>query len=245
VGFGKTGAQVKPNRVCIGTIGTIGPVVKSKKDGSPYFYEEIKIKKQADGVDNKVLLMWAPEWFQAKFADPKSFKGAMDEWCKANPRVVENEDGTTEEKDGSTFVFEKNISAKTKKDTSFLEGLSGSSEPWEEIQKALTNEDRQKTSDEVHEIIKDFLENLGPVPFLYVLKQQKQDGVLDDFYEVDEIRWLTEKNLKLYVNKAEYAAKAIASGKPKAGAPWKFTFDPTDFGFDVKLPADAEPAWVA
>jgi len=231
--------------VCVGTVGSIGKLTtpKEKDDGtvSPYHYEEIEIRPQAGGTKAKLRLMWAADWFRAAYASEKSFKGAMADWAKANPRV--DKDGDTVE--ASSFVFEKNISAPTAGKQSFLEGLCGGSAEWESLQSQLTDSVEPKSAATVHEIIANFLQELGPVPFLYTLRQERRNGVAGEYYEVDEIRHLTEKNLKALVKRAESAAEKIAKGGSNTPAPWIFKLgDPADLGLNVELPAESEPSWV-
>ncbi len=241
----KPNEKAKPTLVCVGTIGTFGDVVQSKTEGSPYYMEKVDIRPSGEGEKASFRFMWAPEFF-AKDFDPSR----LDK--------------------GETFVYKKNIASLD--GASLLEGLCGSDDSWEAVQAGLvtiendiaipaSGEDRDAArdaaSDAVDGIFAEHFANQGPVPFIYVLKQErKKDGedaegkaryVRGKYYEVDEILHLTEKNVKALVKRYEknetYAAKRTAEGK-EASAPIKFLFDPTDYGLDTEVPQSAEPAWV-
>lgn len=237
MGFQKTGARQKPTLVCVGTLKSFGGLNKSKTEGSPYYYENLEIAPQGDGKPAKLRFMWAPAWFQAAYGG-EAAGAALDAWCEANPKG---------EKPASKFVFEKNVGGRGKKDQSFLEGLAASEEPWEALSHLVTASATELTAEEVHELLASFFQDLGPQVFLYVLEQEKKDGQLTEYYEVQQIRWLNEDNLKYLVKKAEYQATQSAKGgeaAKKAGAPWVFTFDPQDLGLDVSLPVESDPSWV-
>lgn len=226
----KPNEKIKPILICVGTIGTFGDVVQSKTEGSPYYMEKVDIRPSGEGNKASFRFMWAPEFFEKDF----------------NPSDLDK---------GSEFVYKKNIASLD--GASLLEGLCGSDESWEAVQAGLQTIEDTATPEAVHGIFAEHFSNQGPVPFIYVLKQErKKDGVDEDgkvryvrgkYYEVDEILHLTEKNVKSLVKRFEknetYAAKQIAAGKV-APAQIKFKFDPTDFGIEVALPETAEPAWI-
>lgn len=231
--FRKPNARLKNTLVCVGTLGSFGDVVQSKTEGSPYYMESVEIRPSGDGQKTKFRLLWAPEFFGSDF-DPSG----LDK--------------------GQTFVYKKNISSLD--GPSLLEGLCGSAEEWENLQEAVTSLGTEPDADSVHEVLSTFLGNLGPVPFIYTMKQERKvDGtkendkgetvkryIAGEYYEVDEIQHLTEKNVKALVRRVEKNNERIEKAE-KAGkeVPVKiiFKFDPVDFGIDVELPQQ-EPAWV-
>ncbi len=226
----KPNEKAKPTLICVGTIGTFGDVVQSKTEGSPYYMEKVDIRPSGEGEKASFRFMWAPEFF-AKDFDPSR----LDK--------------------GETFVYKKNIASLD--GASLLEGLCGSDDSWEAVQAGLVTIETDATAESVHGIFAEHFANQGPVPFIYVLKQErKKDGedaegkaryVRGKYYEVDEILHLTEKNVKALVKRYEkneaYAAKQTAAGK-EAPSPLKFLFDPTDYGLETEVPQSAEPAWV-
>lgn len=244
--FGKTGSKQKASSVNLGTIGSFRSLQrpKEREDGtvSPYVYNNVELKPTNGGVKAKLRLMYDPSWYRAAFASEKSFKEAIAEWAAANPKP----DGEP----ASTFVFEKNISSKTKDSQSFLEGLCGTPEAWEELQGLLCATVEPLTAEAASELLQQFFATLGPVPVFYLLRQEKRDNVLTEFFEVDEIRHVTESNLKYFVSKATKAADAIAEGKKdrNGNLPAPIVFNvgiPEDLGLDTPLPAEEIPTWVA
>lgn len=236
--FGRTGAKQKPTIVAVGEAKSLGALTGSKTEGSPYFYETIEFSLRGSAKVGKprLRLMWAPGWFHPAFGSPTSFAAAMDEWCDANPRP----DGSP----ASTFVFEKNVSGKTSKETSFLEALAGTAENWEALQTALVADNEnggEKTAEEVHDILVSFFNEIGPQQVLITLKQEKRDGALGEYYEIDKLQPLTEKSIKAAIKSAEFVAAKIAKGGKDLPAPVEFDFDPADLGFDdIILPVPVE-----
>lgn len=230
----KPNEKAKPTLFCVGTIGTFGDVVASKTEDSPYYMEKVEIRPSGDGEKASFRLMWAPEFFAEGF-DPSSLDN------------------------GSSFVYKKNIASLD--GPSLLEGLCGSDDSWEAVQAGLVSVENEATPESVHAVLSAHFADQGPVPFIYVLRQErKKDGtrtndegkevaryVNGKYYEVDEILHLTEKNVKALVKRygksVEYAEKQTKAGKTPSLAP-KFKFDPTDYGIEVELPEVAEPAWV-
>ncbi len=222
--------SVKPTLLGIGTVKSFGGLVQSKTEGSPYFYENVELKGQGGSPDQKFRLMWAPEFFNPKFD-----LGGLSA--------------------GEKFVFEKNIGSQSAAG-GFLEGLCGSEEVSDQLQAEL-NALPDYEAETIHNCFRDFFNQLGPVPVVYKLKQERKqvDGLTADgkrqyepgkYYEVDAIYHATEQTMKSLVKSvvknAEFIAKKVADGK-EAPAAIRFKFDPQDFGFDVQVPQE-EPAWV-
>lgn len=233
-------ALLKPNEkskatlYCVGTIGVFGDVAASKTEGSPYFMEKVEIRPSGEGEKASFRFMWAREFFEAGF----------------DPSMLDNSSG---------FVYKKNIASLDGQ--SLLEGLCGSDDSWEAVQVALQAIENDATAENIHNAFASHFAEQGPVPFIYVLKQErKQDGfrtnddgkevkryVNGKYYEVDEILHLTEKNVKSLVKRYEknvaYAEKQASAGKP-APTEIRFKFDPSDFGLETVVPESAVPAWV-
>jgi hypothetical protein len=224
-------ASKKDTLINVGTISSIGELTQSKTEGSPYYYEEIEIKAAGSGQDAKIRLMWAPDFFNPNF-DTKSFTKS------------------------SEFVYAKNL-AGAEGDTGYLEGLCGSAEVFAELDEQVKNLPDYEP-ETIHEFIKSFLNGLGPVQFIYVLKQErKKDGTVDangkaryvrgKYYDVDSIQYLNEKVVKGLVRGVEANQKSRAKAEKDGKEPpvaVKFTFEPSDFGIDVEVPGQ-EPAWTA
>lgn len=221
----------KNTLIGIGTVSSFGPLVQSKAEGSPYYYENVKIKGQGGSKDASFRLMWAPAFF-----DPKFDLATLDI--------------------GAEFVFKKNIGAKEAAG-GFLEGLCGSEEVTDQLQAGL-DQLPDYEPETIHAFLSDFFNQLGPVPVVYMLKQERKQipGLTADgkklyepgkFYEVDSIYHATEDSVKQIAKRAvkneEYIAKRVSEGKD-APVRQLFSFDPQDFGFDVEIP-QTEPAWVA
>ncbi len=226
--FKKPNAAAKPTLINVGTMQSFGELVKSKTDGSPYYMEDVKLKGQGGSQDAKFRLMWAPEFMEDGF-DPSSHGKGVE------------------------FVFKKNITSLD--GGAYLEGLCGLEENFEALEaavKALPDQEPET----IHDLFKTFFSQLGPVPVIYVLKQErKQQGVDENdkkvyvngpYYEVDQVLYLNEKNIKSLVKRVEANQKKIASAIADGKTPpvkTIFKFDPTSFGFDVEVPQEA-PAWV-
>ncbi len=232
-------AQKKDTLFCAGVLDTVGPLKKSKTEDSPYYMEEIKIKGLNGAPSAKFNLMWAPQFFDPTYRS-KSFAESI---CKKTDSV--------------DFVFSKNlVTASGSNSLGYLEGLCGSPDSFIEFDN-LTKSLDTFDPETVHELIRGFLTELGPVPFIYVLKQERKAAGVDpetgkkvyvrgNFYEVDSIAYLTEKSVKGFIKGLEAntknRAKADEDGKDVPVAV-KFKFDPADYGIEVEVPG-LEPAWV-
>ena len=245
--FQKPNAEKKNTLICVGTMESFGTVAASKTEGSPYYMEEVKIRPSGGSQAAKFRLMWDPAFFAPTFNVKRLTKS-------------------------SEFVYKKNIASLD--GPSLLEGLCGSAEAFEDLQAAFTSEDADLTPEGIDNILRDFFTQLGPVPFIYVLKQERKavgeedvtdkDGntVMDEatgepktkkayvrgaYYEVAEILHLTERTIKALVKRATKNAEYAAKQKSKGEeepAKILFKFDPVDYGIDVEL-SKGEPAWVA
>src|SRR5476651_55261 len=199
--FGKTGARPKPSSVNIGTLKSIGELTrpKEREDGtvSPYFYNNAELTPSNGGVSAKLRLMWDPEWFCGAFSHKDSFEDAIAAWQEKNAKP--DADGNV--KPASTFVFDKNISGRSPGTQSFLEGLCGTPEAWNDLQKQLTANVEPLTAEEASNIITGFLRDLGPTLVFYSMRQEKRNGVLGEYLGVDEIRHVTDESLKYFAKK--------------------------------------------
>ena len=227
--FKKPSCRKKDTLVCVGTLGSFGSLVQSKTEGSPYYMEKVEIKPGGDSLKASFRLLWEPRYFGSDF----------------DPSTLDK---------GQTFVYKKNIASLDNQ--SLLEGLSGDNDTWEQLQEAIVGLGDDPDADSVHDLLAEFFGNLGPVPFIYILKQErKQDGfkadgskryVAGEYYEVDEIQHLTEKNVKALVKRVtknqERIDSSLSDGK-EAPARILFKFDPTDYGVNVEVP-QLEPTWV-
>ncbi len=230
----KTSVQKKNKLICVGTIGSFGGLTlpKEREDGtvSKYVYEKVEIRPASGSVKIKFNLMWNPLFF------------------------VPGTTGDDIRREFSEFLYQKNI-AHPKFSGGFLEGLCGDNEVYEQIEEALAALP-EYTNESVHEVLDAFFSQQQS-PFIYVLKQEsKKTGEKDargkdiyedgEYYEVERIMHLTEKNVKSLVSEVkrneEYRDKQAEAGKP-VPAKLLFKFDPADYGLEIELP-QTEPAWV-
>lgn len=220
----------------VGSLASFGTLNKPKYNEetgqkSTYYNEEVKIKGVTPCPDNKVRLLWRPEWFTKAF----------------NPQTLDK---------GALFVYKRNIASIG--EASFLEGLCGGEENLDVLSDMCKDLGEAPEPEAVHAVLAGFLRDLGPIPFIYVQQQERKvTGVDDDgkkirtattYYEVDGIMPLTDEYAKKMVNRAKYnvkrRAKALEDGVEQP-APWKFKTDFADYGLAVEMPETAEPAWVA
>ncbi len=227
----KPNAQRKNTLICIGSLQSFGDLVQSKTEGSPYYYEPVKLKGQGGSPDSpKFNFMWAPDFLDPNF-DISSLNSS------------------------SEFVYQKNIASLD--GASILEALCGSPEEFERLQEGLV-ELGDYSAEAIHGFLSSFFSELGPVPVIYILKQEskktglltaegKPERQLTQYYEVESMYHATEKSLKALVKRIEGNAKRIEKETAAGRTPpvkTVFKFDPADFGFDVEIP-QTEPAWTA
>lgn len=242
------GDSQKPIKICVGTMQKFGPVKTSKPDPEKpnktlYQMNEVFLNGASGSPDSKFRFMYLANWF--------------------NPRF--NIRGMSE---GEKFVYGTNINSLS--GTSFLKGLCGSVESWEDFQSQVGQLDAYD-NDTVDDFLRQFLLSLGPVPLVYELRQERKNlGVDSDnkriyqlgrYYEVDSINWLTEsyckglakrieKNRELIKTRTELHDYWLANGadpdkQPKpAPVPVLVAFEPESYGIDVTLPQVEEADWV-
>lgn len=235
--FQTVGAEARPIQVCVGSLkGDVGALKQSKPDPENphktlYYYNELAIKGEFGAQDIKARMLWLPGWFNPKL----SLRTLDPKQQRVFANTISSQEGTT-----------------------LLQGLCGDAATWTAFQEEFVAGVTDYTADNVDDFIRSFFHQLGPVQFMYELRQERKKAGFDTdgkqlyvrgrYLEVAGLEWITAGTLKALANRLTRNRKKIADAVEAGTEPPVLVvakFNPLDLGYEVEFPVDEEPSWVA